>query len=123
MQRIYDLECNRCHGTYESTERTMSITVQYCILSICPKCTDEVAALMGFTKEEISKQLCQIKEAETENNRKNRIKDGEVCKKCHVKFGWSEARVRKSNASNVLAWHVACYTGVNGKEEASGEDA
>lgn len=108
-QVIYDIECNRCKAVYKSSERTMSITVQHCIMSICPKCTQEVADLMGFTKENISKELCLIREAETEHNRKRRIDNGDVCKKCEKKFKEGVPRIRSSVASNTEAWHLECY--------------
>lgn len=110
MQRIIDLECRRCHGVYQSTDRNqMSIVVNNCFLSICPRCTDEVATLMGFTKEKILDELGGMKRAETENNRLEAIDHGDVCFKCHKPFPHDTPRIRKGNASNIESWHIDCY--------------
>lgn len=110
LQLIQDIECNRCHEVYKSNEnRVMSVMVDHTYLSICPKCTKEVAALMGLTPENITKQLSLIKYAETENNRQYDIEHGNVCKKCEKIFNPNEPRVRLDASSNILSWHLACY--------------
>lgn len=119
MMEVLDIECNRCHQPYKNTERGMAVLFHHSYFSICPTCTKEVAALMGFTEAELNKQMGLIKEAETENNRKLRIKEGSVCFECHKKFGWDEPRVGEDNASNTPRWHIACY---NSKGESSHED-
>lgn len=119
MMLIEDIECNRCHKTYQNTERGMAIMYHHAYFSICPACTKEVAAMMGFTEEKLLMEMGRIKEAETENNRLKRIKEGSVCFECHKKFGWTEARVGDDNASNTPRWHIACY---NSKGESSHEE-
>ncbi len=110
MQRVEDYTCNRCGGLYSNMERrTMSITVEYVSLAICAKCTEEVAALMGFSAEEITKKLALIKRAETENNHQYAIEHGDLCKVCEKGFKEGEPRIRKNTASNVKSWHLTCY--------------
>lgn len=109
FQSITDLECNRCHGIYKSNERGMSVMMQHCYLAICPSCTQEVATLMGFTPENITKELANIRRADTEQNRLQAIEQGDVCKGCEKSFLQKEPRVRLNNASNILAWHIECY--------------
>ena len=110
MQLIQDIECNRCHKNYKNHEhRVMSIVVDHTFLSICPVCTKEIAALMGFTPDEITKHLAMIKYAKTEDNRQYAINHGERCAECEEPFFAEEARIRESNASNVKAWHIKHY--------------
>ena len=110
FERITDLDCNRCHGTYGSNDGdVLQVLYRHCFFSICPKCTEEVAGLMGFTKEELLSQYSQIKEAETENNKQHHIESGDLCKKCEKAFEAKEPRVREDYASNVESWHLNCY--------------
>lgn len=109
FHRIEDIECNKCGKPYQNTHSdVMSIMYSHCILSICPKCTEEVANLMGFTKDEITKKLAMIKKADTENNRLYAIEHGEVCGECKIAFHQGEYRVREDNCSNTKAWHLKC---------------
>lgn len=109
MQRIEDLECRRCKGIYQTNDRqVMSVMVDHTFLSICPKCTTEVAALMGYTPDKITWELAGMKRAQTENNKKYDYEHGNVCYKCHKPFA-THARIREDNASNTKAWHIECY--------------
>lgn len=108
-QVVTDIECNKCHTIYQNTDRGMSILVNNTYLSICPKCTKEVAEMMGFTSENITKHFALIKKANTKRNFQNELEQGERCFKCERKFTGQEPRVRESTASNVKSWHVQCY--------------
>ena len=110
FERIVDIECNRCAGTFQSNEEdTLAVLYNHCYFSICPRCTEEVAALMGFSKEALVKKMLALKEAETENNKKRHREDGTVCARCDLEFAEGEPRIRKSTASNVESWHMDCY--------------
>lgn len=78
-------------------------------LSICTKCTEEVASLMGLTPDKITKTLAGIKKAQTENNRLYAIEHGDLCFKCEKGFKEGAPRARESTASNVKSWHLECY--------------
>lgn len=65
--------------------------------------------MMGLDKTELLAQYSKIKEAETENNRQQRINDGTLCKKCEKAFLPDEPRIREGAASNIPAWHGNCY--------------
>lgn len=108
-QIVRDIECNRCHETYQDHERTLAVMYGHSYFSICPKCTEEIATLMGYTKDTLTKHLSLIKEAETENNKKRRLEEGVVCRKCENRFAEGEPRIRKSSSSNVESWHIKCY--------------
>lgn len=102
----------------------MAVLIDSCYLSICPTCTKEVAAMMGFTPENITKILGGIRRAQTENNRIYNIESGVNCVGCGERFKEGEARVRGSQASNVKSWHMNCYEGQlenKGREE-GGQD-
>ena len=108
----HDVECNRCHNVYQTFagERELAILIEHTYLSICPKCSLEVAKAMGYGDlDDMKKQLAKIKEANTENNRKRKIEEGNLCKKCEGPFYEGEPRIRKSVASNVESWHIDCY--------------
>ena len=110
FQLISDIECNKCHAVYKTNApKVMTLMVDNVCLSICPKCTKEVANLMGYTPENITKELAHIKLAETENNKKRAIEWGEVCSKCEKKFVNDEVRVREGNSSNVPSYHLSCF--------------
>ena len=112
-QLIRDVECNKCGAIYKSNEREMTVQVGHVFLSICPKCTDEVAGLMGLDKDTITEKLAQIKYAETEANKKWNIDNGLVCKACGMDLERKVWRVRQGNASNIPAYHVECFKGVS----------
>lgn len=110
-QRIVDMKCPRCEAVYPShkTRGSMAILIDHVYLSICPKCTKEIAEMMGYTSENITKTLAQMKEADTERNKQRYIDEGIVCKKCLVKFEWNHPRVKNDDCSNTPAWHPECY--------------
>lgn len=116
MMMQMDLECSRCKAIYKNTDdKVLVVMYHYAMFSICPKCTGEVAALMGYTKEVLMSELSLIKEAETKNNRKRRTEEGIVCAKCELKFKENEARVGTSIARNTKKYHLDCYEKIKEK--------
>ena len=82
------VECNKCHEPYqtETNEGKMSILFNNTYLSICPKCTDEVVKLMGYTKESINKELARINELISEEKIERELRWGERCRGCKAPF-------------------------------------
>lgn len=109
FQELVDYECRRCKAIYQNNDRKFSVLYGNCYLSVCNKCTAEIADMMGFTKDNLLKELSLIKEAETENNKKRRLENGTVCNKCGNKFAEGDARVREGSSSNIESWHLNCY--------------
>lgn len=119
-----DVTCNRCDKTYPTYtgERELSILFHHTFFSICPECSLEVVKAMGYKDvDHIRKLLTGIKEAETENNRKRRVDNGEVCGVCTSRFQEETPRVRESIASNVPAWHLECYPKRNEVQRGKGK--
>lgn len=111
MESIEDIECNRCKGIYEypTHKKQLAVMVGHVYLSVCPKCTDEIATLMGYTTENIMNILSGMERADTERNRQNYIDEGYVCKTCLKKFKNNEARIKHDDCTNTYAWHIECY--------------
>lgn len=83
--------------------------VGHVYLSVCPKCTEEIAVSMGYTSENITEILAGIERADTERNKQNKIDQGYVCKQCLIEFKNEEPRVKHDDCSNTYAWHIKCY--------------
>lgn len=112
MTIIQDLICPRCKSVFENVAKTISIMYGYMVFSICPKCTGEVAGLMGYTEESLLTELGKMQDAETVKNRQYDINNGTRCAKCEAPFAEHGPRVSSEDYDNCKKYHLACYEAI-----------